>query len=492
MSAPMERRNISWKGQTFNQIVGGLRRNSNSTVIQKQNLHTAQPTRHYRKEIANASVCSRASISLDDFTSPGGTIVNSNSGYQTKNVVVAEFGLTTNKSERPSTTCDKIACSKAADARRRVRSSGNVKRAFIQSKNNDKYYTSTNEYLVSRNLTVAQNQYSYVRFGDATVEPGSGKSLNNIYSPAGINHCAKVSIRGFSATPLFTYQWIDGEVVEVNFPDGDYDLGELVNLFQNVMILQGHYYTNKVSGKKEFAMNFAYNVRTDRIQIQCKAVNNVVFPTSAYTIPLGGVSLTKYAVVPVIRVLPNVFQQIIGVDAGYYPTYVSQGIFDHSINGANITKETYPGTGAGAPAFYLQPYSEGGSPDSNVFNGSEDININTYPNPINQNYDGTMSPKIGTPYVPLYYKPSNSKFATQGSVDASSRLARLKYDTITSSASTFTTAYGRHTANALAYGVPGPGASFKERIGYSTSCQPTANLISNQMMKCTTTKIRGG
>ena len=169
MSAPMERRNISWKGQSFNQIVAGLRRNSNSTIIQKQNLHAAQPIRHYRKEIANASVCSRASISLDDFTSPGGTIVNTSSTKQTKNVEVVEFGLTVNKSERPSTTCDKVACSKAADARRRVRSSGNVKRAFIQSKNNDKYYTSTNEYLVSRNLTVAQNQYSYVRFGDATV-----------------------------------------------------------------------------------------------------------------------------------------------------------------------------------------------------------------------------------------------------------------------------------------------------------------------------------
>ena len=481
----MERRNISWKGRSFNQIVAGLRRNINSTVIQKQNLHAAQPMRHYRKEIANASICSRASIKLDDFMSPGGTIVNTSSTNQTKNIEVVEFGLTVNKTERPTTTCDKVACSKAADARRRVRSSGNVKRAFIQSKNNDKYYTSTNEYLVSRNLTVAQNQYSYVRFGDATVEPGSAKSMNNIYSPAGINHCAKVSIRGFSSTPLFTYQWIDGEYVDVNFPDGDYDLGELVNQFQNVMILQGHYYTNRATGKKEFAMNFAYNVRTDRIQIQCKAVNNVVFPTSAYNTPVGGVTLTPYVVVPVVRVLPNVFQQIIGVDAGYYPTGATG---NHSENGAEITYATYPG---GEGNFYLQPPDTPGyTPENNIFN-QQLFNAATNLG-INQNYDGTMSPKIGTPYVPLYYKPSNSKFATQGSVDASSRLARLKYDTITSSASTFTTAYGRHTANALAYGVPGPGATFKERIGYSTSCQPTANLITNQMMKCTTTKIRGG
>jgi hypothetical protein len=468
-----ERRNISWKGQTFNQIVAGLKRNINSTV--PKNIFAAQPTRHYRKEIANVGACSRASIKLDDFTSPGGTIVNTSSTKQTQNVEVAEFGLTVNKTERPTTTCDKVACNKAADARRRVRSSGNVKRAFIQSKNNDKYYTSTNEYLVSRNLTVAQNQYSYVRFGDATVEPGSGKSLKNIYSPAGINHCAKVSIRGFSVSPLFTYQWINGIDHNVTIPDGDYDLGEFVTQFQNVMIMKGHYFTNRVSGQKEFAMNFAYDVRTDRIQIQCKAVNKNVYSTAKYVSSALVLSLTSYVAVPVIRVLTNVFQQIIGTNAGYYPA------------GAEITTVAYPG---GDGAFYLQPDLGAGSqtPENNIFN---QVPFNTATNlGIDQNFDGTMSPKIGTPYVPLYYKPSNSKFATQGSVDASSRLARLKYDTITSSASTFTTAYGRHTANALAYGVPGPGATFKERIGYSASCIPTASM--NAMMKCTTTKIYGG
>jgi len=465
-----ETRNISWKGQTFNQIVAGLKRNSNSTV--PKNIFAAQPTRHYRKEIANVGACSRASISLDDFTSPGGTIVNTSSN--TNNVEVAEFGLTVNKTERPTTVCNTVACNKAADARRRVRSSGNVKRAFIQSKNNDKYYTSTNEYLVSRNLTIAQNQYSYVRFGDATVEPGSGKSLKNIYSPAGINHCAKVSIRGFSVSPLFTYQWIDGSNHDVTIPDGDYDLGEFVTQFQNVMITKGHYFTNKVSGQKEFAMNFAYDVRTDRIQIQCKAINKNVYSTAKYVSSPLVLSLTSYVVVPVIHVLANVFQQIIGTNAGYYPA------------DAEITTVVYPG---GDGEFYLQPDLGAGSqtPENNIFN---QVPFNTATNlGIDKNFDGTMSPKIGTPYVPLYYKPSNSKFATQGSVDASSRLARLKYDTITSSASTFTTAYGRHTANALAYGVPGPGATFKERIGYSASCIPTASI--NAMMKCTTTKIHG-
>ena len=328
-----------------------------------------------------------------------------------------------------------------------------------------------------------------MRFGDATAEPGSGKSLKNIYSPAGINHCAKVSIRGFSVSPLFTYQWIDGTPHDVTIPDGDYDLGEFVTQFQNVMITKGHYFTNLATGKKEFAMNFAYDVRTDRIQIQCKAVNKNVYSTAKYVSSALVLSLTSYVVVPVIRVLANVFQQIIGVNAGYYPTGADN---DHSANGALITTIAYDALNPADGAFYLQPLSPpdttGNFPENNIFN---QVPFNTATNlGIDQNYDGTMSPKIGTPYVPLYYKPSNSKFATQGSVDASSRLARLKYDTITSSASTFTTAYGRHTANALAYGVPGPGATFKERIGYSASCIPTASI--NAMMKCTTTKIYGG
>lgn len=485
----MERRIISWKGRSFNQIVAGLKRNTNTTVIQKSNLHAAQPIRHYRKEIANASVCSRASIRLDDFMSPGGTIVNTSSTNQTRSTEVAEFGLTVNKSERPTTSCDTIACSKASDARRRVRSSGNVKRVSISSKNNDRYYTSSNEYLVSRNLTIAQNQYSYVRFGDDTAEPGSNKSLKNIYSPAGLNHCAKVTIKGFSVSPLFTYQWINGSVHNVTFPDGNYDLGEFVTQFQNFMISNNHYFTNKKTGQKEYAMNFAYNVRTDRIQIQCKAVNRNTYSTNKYESNSLTQSLTSYVVVPVIRILPNVFQNIIGVDAGYYPTGLDG---NHSVNGAQITVELYVGGNPAEGQFYLQPDLGVGNrtPEKNIFNQLPFVSATNVG--IDQNFDGAEKPQIGTPYVPLYYKPSNSKFATQGSVDASSRLARLKYDTITSSASTFTSAYGRQTANALAYGVPGPGATFKERIGYSVSCQPTANPITNQMMKCTTTKIRGG
>lgn len=80
-----------------------------------------------------------------------------------------------------------------------------------------------------------------------------------------------------------------------------------------------------------------------------------------------------------------------------------------------------------------------------------------------------------TSYVPVYYKPNNNKFAQQGGVSASTRLVRLKYDTITDVGSSFAKDYGKHTANALAYGVPANGYTVKDKIGYPNKCTPFPN-----------------
>jgi hypothetical protein len=77
-----------------------------------------------------------------------------------------------------------------------------------------------------------------------------------------------------------------------------------------------------------------------------------------------------------------------------------------------------------------------------------------------------------TQYVPVYYKPNNSKFSAQGAVESSSRLARLKYDTITDAGSKMRKAYGEQTANALSYGVPANGYTVKDKMGYPNTCTP--------------------
>ena len=51
----------------------------------------------------------------------------------------------------------------------------------------------------------------------------------------------------------------------------------------------------------------------------------------------------------------------------------------------------------------------------------------------------------------VVYKPNNNKFATQGAVSSGSRLLRLKVDTITRNASSFSSAYGHAAQNAGRY-----------------------------------------
>lgn len=69
-------------------------------------------------------------------------------------------------------------------------------------------------------------------------------------------------------------------------------------------------------------------------------------------------------------------------------------------------------------------------------------------------------------YIPIFYKPSNYKFGNQGAVTSSNRTLRKKYDTVTNATSTFRTAFGNQTTNALAYGVPEYGYTAKNVIGF--------------------------
>lgn len=451
------KRNIAWKGQTFNQIVAGLKMNQN-TFSAKSSFFLPPPIKHYRREISTCP--SRASTFGDVFTQPGGVVTNTDSTAIASKYSV-DFNLTNNSTERPDVSCESVGCSKAAYARRRVRSSGIIKRKFNAS--NDKYYTSNTEYLTSRNRTVKQNEFNYVRYGDPSYQPGSPESIANVYSPNGINHCAKVFIGGHStsASPLFQYQWLDAVVYDFTIADGNYDLGELNTLFRNTLIANMHYYTDSYNASKVYLFNFVYNTLADKVQIQCFATNNTtIHPSSRYTIPVGASWVSPdYTIVPVIRILNNDFQSVLGITVGNYPSA------DISGNTPGNKNQTQPSTNP--------------TPSNNIYIATG-----------NQFFQGSVKPGIGTPYVPLYYKPSNNKFATQGSVDASSRLTRLKYDTITNSANTYMTAYGKQTANALAYGVPGPSYSIKDKIGYTNGRTPVAK--GGQVIACQSTTVKGG
>jgi hypothetical protein len=165
---------ILWKGKTFNQIVSGLRMNNPNTDY-VNSIFNALPLKHYRREISSTAINFRPSYSVDEIMRPGGSIMNTNIANADSLPGLVEFGLTENKTERPET----IGCSIRADeARRRVRSAGNVKR-----KDHKIFNTTTKQYLVNRALSFDQSQYHYLKTGDANVNAGEPASLQNIYAP---------------------------------------------------------------------------------------------------------------------------------------------------------------------------------------------------------------------------------------------------------------------------------------------------------------------
>jgi hypothetical protein len=93
---------------------------------------------------------------------------------------------------------------------------------------------------------------------------------------------------------------------------------------------------------------------------------------------------------------------------------------------------------------------------------------------------------LTTNYVPVYYKPSNSKFAQQGGVSSSSRIQRLKYDTITDAGLKLQTIFGKETANALAYSTTNSSLySLKQKVGYPNKQTPVFSKVTGEL-KCDT------
>jgi len=81
-------------------------------------------------------------------------------------------------------------------------------------------------------------------------------------------------------------------------------------------------------------------------------------------------------------------------------------------------------------------------PPSNSDTGSQVFNA--------QSCGKDCTPVNSNPRITIY-KPNNSKFAVQGAVSSGSRIARLKYNTITRNGASFRSAFGNSAANAGRY-----------------------------------------
>jgi hypothetical protein len=81
----------------------------------------------------------------------------------------------------------------------------------------------------------------------------------------------------------------------------------------------------------------------------------------------------------------------------------------------------------------------------------------------------------------MYYKPSNNRFATQGSVSSSDMTERVKYETITSNGKLFAMALGSQVGSAMSYGVSEHVYSLKDKIGYPAKKTPVIDKYTGKM-----------
>jgi len=526
---------VSWKGKTFNQITSKIQLNNRTETTSNNLLFKALPLQTYRREIvtSDSSICNtRLSSSIDLLNTPNGSIINSeavNNHNGLENTL--DMNLTENKTERLNCNTSSQCFNPASNALRRLRSSGMIKRQFDVSKNNDTYATSTNQYLVSRNRTFQQNQYNYIKKGDAMVTPGDALSKQNIYAGSGINHCQKYYL---PTDTSFQYQWFESydKVTTIDNEDGstttttnhygpqtytvDLSAGycsieDINDRFKYVMTTNLHYLVSTANKSKLFFMNFAYNTFSDKVELQIQNISKNIFSEANYTLPLKNDSDERvtdwevpniFSLTPVVIINDNVFKSVIGFEASRYPNYM---LTDDAVtdidSGAtlyelgNLRQYDIEKT-ATIQAGYYTVDDDTREPMTNTSGAapyaenSYEFQITIIPSTLNL-FSSTNKPEIKPLYTPLYYKPNNPKFAQQGGVSSSSLVSRKKYDTITCNTEIYRSAYGLQVANAMAYGVPANGYTVKDKIGYPMTKTPVFSKYSDEVKSCTAKTFNG-
>ena len=424
---------VGWKGKYFYQVIATIQKNKNTAKsFGIKQLRKAMPLKLYRKEIHNVSSqtypinCNpRISTKITDMDMPGNTIVTETSKTYSNGLVnTLDINQTTLSAENGSCNTINNCFSPAYNARKRVRSSGMIPRKFDKNKNNDTYSTSTQQYLVSRNKTIKQNEFHYIRKGSSGIIPGPGLGSSNIYSPSGLSHCYQPMISVANNNNTFSYRWFDGSNsynYTVVIPDGQYDPFSLNTVFQSAQ-LQNKTYIKSPSGVNVYLLAISYNTTAQSITLIANPTSSASPNYSGYTKPSGAAWIWDgtNTITPYFTILNNKFADLLGFLPGEYS------------NGAN-----------------------------------------------NTSFCGLILPN----YVPLYYKPNNPEFAVQGAVESSSRIQRLKYDTITRSAALIKSAYGSAAANALAYGVSEQAYTSKTVAGDKVIFTPVINPRNGKLCK---------
>jgi len=432
----------SWKGKPFYQVVASIQRNlNNAPSLSVRQLRKPLPLTIYRREIHNVrgqtlpkNCNARISIKISDFDTPGNNLVSETQQTFTNGLVNSLYNHPTTLSAENGACNNANNCflSPQQNARKRCRSAGMIPRKFNTNKNNDTYASSTQQYLTSRNMTIKQNEYVYIRKGSSGLIPGPGLAASNIYSPGGLSHCYQPQISVANNNNTFSYVWADGGTYTATIPDGQYSVELLNQAFQTIQVKNLTYLVGPNS-TKIFLMNISYDTNTQSVVLYAGVTNK----NTGYTAPVGATWLVSNF--PATNPTPSAGSYTAGATYFIVPQYT---LFSNLIGFA--------------PGVY--------------FGGI-----------IQSAFRGDITPN----YVALYYKPNNPGFGVQGAVESSTRMLQLKYNAVTNSAGGVRSAYGDATANALAYGVSEQAYTAKTQVGDKPSKTPVINPRTGQLCKKT-------
>ena len=438
-----------WKGKLFYQVIASIQKNTRSASILSVNqLRKALPLKIYRKEIHNISgqtypkSCNaRTSTKLRDFETPGNTVVSeTNKSFTNGLVNIIDSNLTTLTGENGScnnpTGCN---FSPQINARRRCRSAGMTPRKFNTARNNDTYSSSTQQYLISRNRTIKQNEYNYIRKGNSGYIPGPGLAASNVYSPSGLTHCSLPLISPENGNNVIQYRFINKVLYTATIPTGYYDVASLNAAFQAQQIINKTYLVGP-DGNKVFLLNISYDTQTKSVVLISNVASNASYPAGIYNSPNEATWNTTMD-------YPDTDPVITSANIGT-PEFGATYFVISAIDNFSFLVGFFPGT-----------YSSG------VNNKSS--------------FEGTLV----SSYVPLHYKPNNPGFGVQGAVDSSTRTHREKYNTITTAASGLRSAYGNAAANALSYGVSEQAYTIKSAVGDKVVFTPVINPKTGELCR---------
>lgn len=448
---------IKWKSNTYNQLIYNISKNNTSFYSPfKPNVIKLYRKNLYISNTDNFVNNARTSIKIDDINKPNGTILYNNNNVCGLKIPI-EVNIPNSLYEKGNVNC--VNCvSIQNNALKRVRSSigKNKKFTYNNGLTNESYYTSSEQYLNSRNKTFIKNQYNFLRKGDPLIKPGSYLSKDNVYSTNNVCNYF-IHISSDLNNNFFSYIWIDGNTYDVYITDGNYDLNTLNKFFNNIMFNNKHYFINNKTNLPLFLLNIAFNYSNNLIELQCIGVNYNVFNSNNYNTPDNEWSIlwndkllmedvNKFLVPSFVIYDNNNFKNIIGFNSGNYPDiipYLNNDLVYQSLDNLNYTYNSNQ-------LFY----------STNIYE--------IYPN-----------------YKNIYYKPNNFQFSKQGAVSSSELINRLKYDNINKISYLSDNKFMSNSlTNSFSYGISENAYTQKIKYGFPLNNRPKFSKYKDGFIKC--------